>query len=126
MPTEKESLDYLGEFLIKNHKDRTLSTLEKSFAGQWKVKSLQEFQSFIKSLSTEQKEILFKGFEFIITGALHDLLFNLMEENHFTGRIKLLVDNHDAVKISDGLHGEQFSKDGWIEKFSKYKETDKI
>jgi hypothetical protein len=63
-------------------------------------------------------------FEFIITGALHDLLFNLIEENHFADRIKLLVDNYDAVKISDGLHGEQFSKDGWIEKFSAYKETE--
>ena len=57
----------------------------------------------------------------MIHGALHDLLFGLQEENHFTGRIKILVDEYDVVQISDGIHGEQYIKDGWIEKFSTYK-----
>ncbi|MEP7137629.1 MAG: hypothetical protein ABI904_22115 [Chloroflexota bacterium] len=122
MPTEKEALDYLGEFLMKNYRDRALSTLEKAFKGDWESKSLQDFQDNLQSLSSEQQEKLFDGFEHIISGALHDLLFNLQEENHFKNRIKLLVDGYNVVKISDGIHGEQHGKDGWIEKFSEYKE----
>lgn len=123
MPTEKEALAYLGEFLIKNHRDRTLSTLERSFEGKWKNKSFQEFQTFVQDLSSEQQGILFRGFEYLITGALHDLLFNLEEENHFKGQIKLLVNNYDVIKISDGIYGEQYGENGWIQKFSQYKDT---
>lgn len=121
MPTQEESLDYLGEFLMKYYRDQALLTLDTAFKGGWKVESLQSFQTVIQSLSSDQKEKLFDGFDHIITGALHDLLFGLQEENHFKKRIHLTVDGYDAVKISDGLHGEQFSEDGWIERFSKYK-----
>jgi len=121
MPTEKESLDYLGKFLMRCHRDQALFTLATAFKGYWKVESLQGFQDVLKSLSSEQQEKLFDGFEHIITGALHDLLFALQEENDFKNRIHLIVDGYDAAKISDGLHGEQFTDDGWIERFSKYK-----
>lgn len=121
MSTEREALDYLGEFLITHHRDKALSTLEKALKGSWKAKSLEDFQSVVQSLSNERREKLFDGFAHIISDALHDVLFNLQEENHFNNRIKLLVDGYDAVKISDGLHGEQYGKDGWIERFSEYK-----
>jgi hypothetical protein len=124
MPTEKESLDYLGKFLIKYHRDQSLFALETAFTGNWKGESLKDFQEVLKSLSSDQKEKLFDGFEHILTGALHDILFALQEENHFKNRIHLMVDGYDAVKISDGLHGEQFSEDGWIERFSKYKKRE--
>ena len=75
----------------------------------------------LKSLSSEPQEKIIGGFEHIITGALHDLLFALHEENVFKNRIHLLVDGYDIVNISDGLHGEQFGDNGWIERFSKYK-----
>jgi hypothetical protein len=123
MPTQKEALDYLGEFLMKCHRDQALFTLETAFKGGWKVESFQGFQEVIKSLSSEQQEKLFDGFESMITGALHDLLFSLQEENDFKNRIHLMVDGYDAVKMSDGLHGEQFTDDGWIARFSKYKKT---
>ena len=121
MPTKKEALDYLGEFLMKYHRDQALLTLEKAFRMMWEHKPLQDFQEVLQSLSNEQQEILFKGFEHIISGALHDLLFNLQEENHFTNRINLLVDGNNVIKISDGIHGEQYGKDGWIQKFSQYR-----
>jgi hypothetical protein len=121
MPTEKEALDYLGEFLMKHHRDRALFTLEKAFEGEWQARSLQGFQAVLQDLSGEQRDKLYEGFESIISGTLHDLLFNLQEENNSRNRVKLTVDGHDAVKISDGLHGEQYGEDGWIERFSKYK-----
>jgi hypothetical protein len=124
MTTEKEALDYLGEFLMKNHRDRALRTLRAAFKGAWKSKSLRNFQDVLKNLSSEQQEKIFNGFEYIVTGALHDVLFNLYEENNFENRIKLLVDGYDAVKISDGIHGEQYGEDGWIQKFSQYKDTE--
>ena len=61
MPTQKESLDYLGEFLMKCHRDQTLFTLETAFKGGWKVESFQGFQDVLKSLSSEQQKKLFDG-----------------------------------------------------------------
>jgi|SRR5215207_3413900 len=124
MSTEKESLAYLGEFLMKNHRDRALLTLDKAFKGKWKSISLQDFQEVLQSLSSDQRDTLFKGFEHIISGALHDLLFNFDEESHFKNRIKLVVDGYDAVKISDAIYGEQYGEDGWIQRFSQYKYKD--
>jgi hypothetical protein len=112
MPTEKEALDYLGDFLMKHHRDQTLFTLKTAFKGDSKTESLKGFQDVLKSLSSEQQEKLFDGFEHIITAALHDLLFGLQEENDFKNRIHLVVDDYDAVKISDGLHGEQIGDNG--------------
>jgi len=116
MKPEKEALDYLGEFLMKNYRDRTLSTLETAFKKSWKSESFQEFQNFLQDLLEKQRDLLFKRFEHLISGALHDILFNLQEENHFNNRIQLLVDEEDVVKISDGIQGEQYN---WIKKFSK-------
>ena len=121
MPTEKESLDYFGQFLMKNYRDKALKALEIAITNKWKSKSFKEFQDFLQTLTESQQRMLFVGFRQIIDGALHDLLFSLQEENHFTDRIKILVDEHNIVQASDGIHGEQYSKDGWIEKFSSYK-----
>lgn len=123
MTTDKEALDYFGEFLMKNHRDKALLTLKSAFQGKWKNENLKNFQNLLVNLSSEQQNELFQGFEYIISGALHDLLFSLQEENHFTNRIKILVDGFDVVEVSDGIHGEQFSTKGWIERFSNYKES---
>lgn len=53
-----------------------------SFEGKWKANSLESFQAVLQILSKEQKEKLFEGFEYIISGTLHGVLFNLQEENH--------------------------------------------
>jgi hypothetical protein len=120
MPTEKESLDYFGQFLIKNYRDKALKTLEIAIANKWKNKSYKDFQKFLQSLTEQQQKVLFDGFQLMLDGALHDLLFNIQEENHFISRIKILVDGYDAIQISDGIHGEQFGENGWIEKYSQY------
>jgi hypothetical protein len=121
MPTEKESLDYFGQFLMKNYRDKALKTLEIAMTNQWKIEPLKEFQDILQTLNQSQQKILFDGFQKIIDGALYDLLFDLQEENHFTSRIQILVDKNDIVQISDGICDEQFGKDGWIEKYSQYK-----
>ena len=122
MPTEKESLDYFGQFLMENYRDRALKTLEIAINKKWKGESLQEFQDFLQTLPVSQQKVLSGGFQAIIDGALHDLLFNLQEENLIASRIKIFVDEHDVIQMSDGIYGEQYGKNGWIEKFSMYKD----
>ena len=58
MATEKESLDYFGKFLMENHRDKILLTLEKAFAGNWKVPSFQSFQDVFTSLSQDHLFLL--------------------------------------------------------------------
>lgn len=121
MSTKEEALNYFGQFLMKNYRDKTLSALDSALADKWKSESLQEFQAFSQTLTEQQRKNLFSGFKRLIDGALHDLLFNIQEETNFEGRIQILVDGYDVVKISDGIHGEQFGENGWIEKYSNYK-----
>jgi hypothetical protein len=121
MPQKKEALDYFGQFLMKNYRDKTLNTLDVALANKWKSVSLREFQAFLQTLNDQQRKTLSKGFQYLLDSALHDLLFSLQEENHFEGRIQILVDGYDVVELSDGIHGEQFGEDGWIEKYSDFK-----
>ena len=49
MPTEKESLDYFGQFLMKNYRDKALKALEIAITNKWKSKSFKEFQDFLQT-----------------------------------------------------------------------------
>ena len=55
-----------------------------------------------------------------VDNSVHDFLFKLQEEPDFEDRIRLLVDGRHCAKISDQLHGELFSDDGWFERISHY------
>ncbi len=55
-----------------------------------------------------------------IDSAIHDFLFALQEQADFDNTIQIFVNGNNIVEMSDGIHGESFSKEGWNAKFSKY------
>ena len=48
---------------------------------------------------------------------IHSFLNYISNEEN----IKLLVEQEDICELSDGLSGELYTSDGWIERFSSYK-----
>jgi hypothetical protein len=57
----------------------------------------------------------------IIDRVLHNALWMFEQSADFTICEKSSIDpDEDIVDLSDGLSGELYSEDGWIEKYSKY------
>lgn len=67
------------------------------------------------SLSSDDIEIVIWLIPEIVDVSLHNMLF-MIEEND---DIELLFENENLKEISDGLAGELYTEDGWIDKFSK-------
>ena len=62
-----------------------------------------------------------KAFISTIDSAIHDFLFALQEQADFDNEIQITVNDDNIVELSDGIHGEAYSDDGWYAKYSKYK-----
>ena len=48
---------------------------------------------------------------------MHDFLFALQKIDD----IQILVDGQNIVELSDGIHGEAYSDEGWFAKYSRHK-----
>jgi len=66
MPIEKEALDYLGEFLMINHRDKALSTLEKGINGDWKPNPFKVFKMCSKVFQASHKKKLLAGLNILL------------------------------------------------------------
>ena len=75
-------------------------------------------------MSDEQRNVIRDTAEHLITTGMHDFLFAVQEVSDADGSIRLEVDGIEIAKTSDGLHGEIFTEEGWIERFSRYPQKD--
>jgi len=113
-------LDKFGEFLISNLRDSAIDFFDKLLDGYWKPTALKKLQKELAEFTPEQKEIIRKSFVAGVDTSIHDFLFAL-EENYETSKdLEFLADGQNVVTLSDGLHGELFTKEGWCEKYSRY------
>jgi hypothetical protein len=113
-------LDKFGKFIMENFRDRAIDNYQMLSMGKWKAPSLQLIQSQLEQFSEEQKEIIHKVVISCIDHGLHDLLFGLQEAHELGDKIEVFVDGVNLAEVSDGLHGELFTEDGWYHRFSKY------
>jgi hypothetical protein len=116
----ESDLDKLGSFLMTNLRDRGISFAETALDGAWKAPSLIKLQQQLASLSPEQKELVLDCVARSIDHSIHDFLFALTEQRD---KVELSINGHDAVPLSDGLHGEAYGEQGWIHRFSKYRDV---
>ena len=120
-----EPLDKFGEFFVSNLRDKMLDDLQMLLTASWKAPSAQKLQDRLATLNDEQRDILRETAEHLITAGMHDFLFALEEDADSGGSIRIMVDGTDLAEASDGLHGEIFTENGWISRFSKYKQNAK-
>ena len=113
-----ESLEKFGAFFVRNLRDKMLHDLDMILHGEWKAPGIQELQKRVARLSDADKQTLRDLAEHMTTTGMHDLLFALQEEAN--GAIRVFVDGQEVAKLSDGLHGEIFSDEGWIVRYSSY------
>ena len=115
-----DPLDHFGEFVSRELRDKFIEHVDDLCNARWKSPGLQALQAALQRLSTEQKALVHRAAVSAADAAVHDFLFQLQERADFENRIRVLVDGEDVVSISDGIHGEAFSEDGWYARFSRF------
>ena len=116
-------VDKFGKFIVENLRDKGIDFAEGLLRKHWKAPSLLDMQNEIANLNDTQKTAFIKAVTETIDGAIHDFLFALQEQADFDNDIQILVDGQNIVELSDGIHGEAYSSDGWYEKYSKFKKN---
>ena len=108
-------LDTFGKLLVENYIDSGLDKFQELTNGKIKAHSLKKLQEQLKLFDDNEIEIIKDLLSEILVSTTHDFLFSIQEND-----IQIIVDNHNVEKLSDGLHGELFTEDGWIKKFSTH------
>ncbi len=114
----KEKLTLFGNDFVKSVRDNTLFVLEGIISGHMKSAIDKDMFKKIKSLSSEEQDLIRDLAYRMVDLTLHNMLF--MFENNDHWEIISKEDKSDIAEISDGLAGELYTDDGWIKKFSEY------
>lgn len=117
---ELDELDKFGNFLVNNLRDKGINYAELLMEGHWKAPSLLNIQNELSDLSASQKEAVKKAIISTIDTAIHDFLFALQERVGLDNEIQIIIDGKNVIKLSNGIHGEAYSHEGWYAKYSKY------
>jgi hypothetical protein len=116
----KDPLDKFGSFIVKNLRDQALDDLEMLLRGAWKSSATQDMQRRLGLLTDDQKQLFREVANRVITTGMHEFLFALQEMSDANKGVEVQVDGSNIASLSDGLHGEIFSEEGWIAKYSKF------
>jgi hypothetical protein len=124
MKNDKEILDFLGQKIVENCYDGTIShfiSIRKKIVPPIIFK---EKADFLKSLSSVQFEEVKKIIGNTVEIAFAEF-FNILDENP-TYKIIYEKDGQqvDLNKISEMLKAELFIENGWIERFSKFENNE--
>lgn len=125
MLNDKLILDEFGQLLINKVRDACYDEFEKIFSGKISSKSASFLQEKIKIFDDEQLESL----KFIaidsIDSAIHHFLWMIEQSEEFD-LVKYLHNKNGFVSLketSDGLCGELYTENGWIEKYSTFSKS---
>ena len=115
-------LDRFGRLLVTHSRDVAIKMVEKILDGKMKSATRSQISASLSNLTQEQRQ------------AIHDLsvltfnetigcFFEILERYP---EFKLIYKGNDEcvnlLNISDGLFGELFDEDGWIDRYSQFKE----
>lgn len=114
----EDILNEFGKMLITEVRDWTIGSMNKMIDGTMKGTTAELIKKNISILDKEQIEVLKWLIPEIVDFSLDSMLF--MFEGH--PDLQLVFRGVDLKEVSDGLSGELYTEDGWIQKFSEYDE----
>ncbi|WJM81090.1 hypothetical protein [Pectobacterium brasiliense] len=115
--TDKEILDEFGCAVMHMVRDRSIDRFEKIQLGTLKSQRAIELHNLLSDFDEKQKEVI----KNLITECVDNTVFNFLFMFEEDEDKKILSSDVNVNEISDGLSGELFTEDGWINKFSKKK-----
>lgn len=114
----ENQLSNFGENFIKEVRDNSLFVLQGIIDGHMKSQEDQELHMTIKSMSSEDLDILKSIAYKMVDLSLHNTLFFF--ESNEKWKIVNIDGTVNLIELSDGLSGELYTEDGWIRKYSEY------
>ena len=109
------NLENCGEIFISEVRDNTLETFEKMFDGSMRGVTAEKVRDKISIFDEQEKSILLWLLSKAVDQCMYNMLFMLEEHQE----VEMLYAGENIVEESDGLTGELYTEDGWIEKYSK-------
>ncbi|MFH6997235.1 DUF6547 family protein [Flavobacterium sp. FlaQc-57] len=106
--------------MVKNLRDKGIGNAETLLSNTSKAPSNLKLQTEINQFNESQKELIKEIVVKSIDVAIHDFLFSLQKLANFENNIQITVNGENIVELSDGIHGESYSENGWNAKFSEY------
>lgn len=119
---QEDPLDTFGRFVMVHLRDRGIDHLDGLLSGHWKAPSLKKLQNALKRLPESERKLVRRAFLAAFDSAIHDFLFALQEETDTGGSVVARVRGKNVATVSDGLHGELFTEEGWYARFSAHGE----
>ena len=119
--SDVDELERFGERFIAQVRDNTLDYYLALVEGRMKAPDDVRISERLDELNPEKKEFIKEVVTRMIDNSLHNFLYLFEAEEGF----KLVSQDDDdreynLNEVSDGLCGELYSDEGWIEKHSSY------
>lgn len=119
---KKEILDQFGRRYMYFVRDTVLQQMMDIIDGTAKAPESKKISKKLGVIPKEHHNLIKSVVFDSVDHALHYFLFMFQEYEEDT-KIMVEDDNgesHSLEELSDGLCGELYTEDGWIERFSKY------
>ena len=110
----RDVLSNFGEILMNDIRDRTIHGYDMRITGKMRDESSQKLFGEVQQLNDSQRQLIERIIPQIVDLSIHNML--CMVEEH--SNIDVQMDGESISEISDGLAGELYSEDGWIQSFS--------
>jgi hypothetical protein len=118
----ERALELFGKLVIAKLRDEQIEHCDGLLASRWKAPALQPLQASLASLNDKQRALVRRCLISCVDVGIHAFLFALAESDSEKG-VSVSVAGVNVAEVSDGLHGEPLGKNGWVAKFSKYRNT---
>jgi hypothetical protein len=103
-----------GAYMMKRSFDVGMDHAIRTLDGKWRTEETQAVTRRLRGLSPEQRAAVVDLVHHALIAALHGFLHGL---SHNEKTIRLLFEEHDVARESDGLHGDMF---WWLRDLSTY------
>ncbi len=118
---ELGKLELFGKEIIDNLRDRSIEEYLSIKNGNMKSIDAQDVFRLYNSIDISDQGKVDAVILNIIDRVLHNALLLFEQSSLFTIVEKQVIDvEEDITEMSDGLSGELYSEDGWIERLSKF------
>ena len=114
------AVDKFGALVTRQLRDNSIDHFDRLAAQLHKAPSLLDLQRRLSELPDDVQALVRDCVVSCVDTGLHDFLFGLVESHDADAGIAVIVDGTNIVDASDGLHGEQFTDDGWIARFGAF------
>lgn len=117
------NLDKFGEDFIKQSRDMTLDKYRLISSGKMKSEDAQKITSLLNCFNNNDIQKINTIVANMIDRTIFNMLYLFEQSNDWVIVNKKQADANsleNVAEISDGLSGELYGKQGWIEKYSQY------